>query len=169
MRASGERTVAAALNALPDVLALHDRRMVGARGRPTRATIDHLVIAPSGVWVIDAKTHYGPLEVRRSGGILTPRVEQLFINNRDRTALVDGLRHQVRTVARALLEADHAVAVRGTLCFLGTPLPWVEEEIGGIPLVGERDLHELVQQAGNLDGVTRADLAAVIAARFVPA
>lgn len=41
------------------VVLLHDRRLSG------RANIDHLAIAPSGVWVIDTKRYRGRVEVKR--------------------------------------------------------------------------------------------------------
>lgn len=119
--ATGEEAVGAALDAVPDVVALHDRRMLSPNGRLSRANIDHLVITAAGVWVVDAKTHYGPL------------------------------------------------TVRGALCFVGTTLPWINEQIAGIPLVGRRDLKKLVQQPGGLDATTRTAIAAALAARFVPA
>ena len=90
--AAGERAVAAALSDLTGdhITALHDRRMRRPDGSLSRANIDHIAVAPNGVWVIDAKTHQGALEVRRSGGFLSPRVEALYVGGRDRTALVTG-------------------------------------------------------------------------------
>jgi Nuclease-related domain len=62
------------------VVALHDRRMRRPDGTPSRANIDHLAVTAAGVWVIDAKTHRGALEVRRLGGLFSPRIESLYIN-----------------------------------------------------------------------------------------
>jgi len=39
---------------------LHDRRIPGSR-----ANIDHIVVAPSGVWIIDAKRYSDQLVQRR--------------------------------------------------------------------------------------------------------
>jgi Nuclease-related domain len=44
-----------------EIHALHDRRVSG-----TRANIDHFVIGPAGVFVIDAKRHQGRGLVRRA-------------------------------------------------------------------------------------------------------
>ena len=77
--------------------------MLRPDGRPSRANIDHLVVAASGVWVVDAKTHTGTLEVRRSGGLFSPRVEALYIRGRDQTKLVHGLLGQVMWSARYCL------------------------------------------------------------------
>ena len=51
--AAGERATAALLDRLParTWAVLHDRRVPGSR-----ANLDHLIIGPSGVWVLDTKT-----------------------------------------------------------------------------------------------------------------
>jgi hypothetical protein len=158
--------VTEALDALPTITVLHDCRVGGTRRRFAGPPIDHLVIAPSGVWVVDAKTHYGPLEVRRFGGGLTPRVEQLFINNRERTPLITVVGQQVAAVEAAL--AGHAVSVRGVICFLDSVLPWVTETVAGIPLVNQDDLLALIEQDGELDTDARAAVTALLQPRLLP-
>lgn len=170
--AAGERAVAAALEALldVDVLVLHDRVLRRADGRLSRANIDHLVVAASGVWVVDAKTHKGALEVRRSGGLFSPRVEKLYIGGRDRTPLVDGLRTQVAAVRACLGAVSADVPVTGALCFVGTELPWFgSSSIDGVPLVGRRGLAKLMKAPGDLAGQDRPPVAEFLANRFPPA
>jgi hypothetical protein len=151
------------------VVALHDRKMLRSDGRASRANIDHIAIAASGVWVIDAKTHKGALEVRRTGGLFSPRVEHLYIGGRDKTKLLDGLQAQVDAV-RAVLAAVNAMApVRGVLCFVGTELPWFGESIAGVPLLGRRGLAKLMKQPGELASGDRDDLARYLDRCFVPA
>ena len=59
--AEGEVAVARALESLPDGwVVLHD---LAWPGRP-RANIDHVVIGPGGVFVVDAKNWSGRVEVR---------------------------------------------------------------------------------------------------------
>ena len=59
--AFGEERTARLLAALPGrYVVLHDRRVPGSR-----ANIDHLVIGPTGVWVVDTKVYRASLEVRR--------------------------------------------------------------------------------------------------------
>jgi Nuclease-related domain len=60
--AAGERATAALLARLPRRrwTVLHDRAVPGSR-----ANVDHVVIGPSGVWVVDSKTCRGRLRVRR--------------------------------------------------------------------------------------------------------
>ncbi len=76
------------------LIALHDRRKLRPDGRPSRATIDHLVVTAHRRVDRGRKTHQGTLEVRRSGGLLNPRVERLYIGGRDKTSLLDGLAGQ---------------------------------------------------------------------------
>jgi hypothetical protein len=169
--ADGERAVAAKLDELAGehVAVLHDRAMRRPDGRPSRANIDHIAVAASGVWVIDAKTHHGSLQVRRSGGIFSARVEKLFIAGRDKTSLLEGLAKQVTAVTTELAAVDANVPVRGVLCFVGTERPWFGETIAGIPLVGRRGLGKLLKAAGDLTAQDRADLAEFLATRFAVA
>ena len=61
--ARGEELLAEALASVPNLVALHDRRV-----RNTRGNIDHIVIAPAGVFVVDAKHYEGLIEIRDYGG-----------------------------------------------------------------------------------------------------
>ena len=90
--AIGEERLGARLNALAaDGLAvLHDRRIPGSK-----ANIDHIVVTPGGIWVIDAKRYKGRPELKIERGILRPRVEKLLVGRRDCTKLVDGVLKQV--------------------------------------------------------------------------
>lgn len=122
--AIGEEKLAATLSELPPpIRVLNDRRIPG-----TRANIDHIVVAPSGVWIVDAKRYSNKrpaLEV--TGGIFRPRVESLRIGGRDGTKLVDGVHKQVALVASALGGLGGAdaedVPVHGVLCFLDADWP----------------------------------------------
>jgi hypothetical protein len=89
---------------------LHDRRIPRSR-----ANIDHLAIAASGVWVIDAKMYSGPLRRRDKGtwGRIDYRV---YINGRDQSRLVNGPLRQAEVV-RSVLD-DEAVPVHMALCFV---------------------------------------------------
>ncbi|HEY5192489.1 MAG TPA: nuclease-related domain-containing protein [Solirubrobacteraceae bacterium] len=113
----GEREVAAALErrtAESPAIILHDRRMPGGYGN-----IDHLAVAPTGVFVIDAKNITG--KVRVANPMFGP--SRLMIAGRNRTRLIDGLERQVSVVQRALSASDHEVPVRGVLCFTSADLP----------------------------------------------
>jgi hypothetical protein len=93
---------------------LHDRRMPHGRGN-----IDHIAVAPTGVYVIDAKAHSGTVRIVKPLFGAT----KLQIAGRDHTKLIDGLERQVAAVRAALGRADHAnVPVQGVLCFANAEL-----------------------------------------------
>jgi hypothetical protein len=96
------------------VIALHDRLIPGTRGN-----IDHIWIAPTGVWVVDAKAYKGKV-VQRQIGPLWRRDNEVFVGGRNRTALAAGVQKQVEAVLAAL-KGDPTVKgtnVYGGLCFL---------------------------------------------------
>lgn len=96
-------------------IVLHDRWMPRGRGN-----IDHVAIAPAGVFVIDAKAHSGKVQIDRPLFGST----KLRIAGRDRTELIDGLDRQVAAVRDALVRAGHVeVPIQGVLCFTNADLP----------------------------------------------
>ncbi|MCY1718585.1 nuclease-related domain-containing protein [Microbacterium sp. SL62] len=117
--AVGEEHLGTVLAQLPDTFrVLHDRRIPR-----TRANIDHIVIGPAGVWVVDAKRYVNKRpSLRVDGGIFRPRVETLRIGGRDGTKLVDGVSHQVNLVSRVL---GDTVPVFGALCFVNADWPLI--------------------------------------------
>jgi hypothetical protein len=59
--AAGEAATAVLLTGLPRrFVVLHDLRIPGSR-----ANVDHLVIGPTGVWVVDSKSYRARIRVRR--------------------------------------------------------------------------------------------------------
>lgn len=88
------------------VIALHDRLIPG-----TRANIDHLWVAPTGVWIVDAKAHSGKVEKRRG---------ELYVKNRSQQKLVNGMGRQKDAVRAALeLESElEDIDVFVVLCFV---------------------------------------------------
>lgn len=103
----------------PTLRVLHDRRIPKAK-----ANIDHIVVCPTGVVVVDAKHYKGKRPALRvEGGFLRPRVETLLVGGRDRSKLVDGVLKQVDLVRAALGETD--VPVRGVLCFVDADWPLI--------------------------------------------
>ena len=162
----GRRSLAGVLDRLaPDgVLALHHRQV--PEGGPT---IDHLAVAPSGIWVLDARRLAGPIRWRaaRSGG--RPR---LVVNRRDETGLLVRLDRQVREVRRALFERDVPdVRVRGALCFVDTEVRLRQRplDLDGRLVTWSRALRKPLLQPGPTDGALRADLHRILATSFPPA
>jgi hypothetical protein len=117
--ALGEEKLGSRLNELASerLRVLHDRRVPGSR-----ANIDHVMVTPTGVLVIDAKKYRGRPRLRIEGGLLRPRVEKLIVGNRDCTRLVDGVLKQVDIVRDAV--GEH-VPVRGVLCFIDADWPLI--------------------------------------------
>lgn len=161
--AAGEERVGAALDRIASdrVRVLHDRRVPG-----TRANIDHIVVCPAGVWVIDAKRYKGRPELRIEGGILRPRVEKLSVGGRDQSKLVDGVLKQIEVVKASV----GAAPVRGALCFVDADWPLIggSFQTRGVDVLWPQRLLKLIGAAS--DSVV--DVGAVTAAleeRFRPA
>lgn len=167
--AIGEEMLAASLlNRCPEATVLHDRRIPGSR-----ANIDHLAVAPSGVYVIDAKRYKGKIEVRRP----IFGKEQLVIRGRDKTKLIDTLEWQRETVQKALAATGDDVPVYACLCFLnpagqsgGTKLPLLRTlKMRGYPLYIPRNLVKQLTRPGSLSTETIQELTQVLATAFPPA
>jgi hypothetical protein len=96
------------------VIALHDRLIPGTRGN-----IDHIFVAQTGVWVVDAKAYKGKV-VRREIGPLWRRDNDLYIRGRNRTSLANGVRRQVDAVNAALRsdESLHGTDIHAALCLV---------------------------------------------------
>ena len=140
---------------------LHDRRIRGSR-----ANIDHLVVTPSGVWVIDTKKYSGSPSLRVEGGILRPRVEKLVVGGRDKSRLVDGVLRQVECVREEVRE----VPVRGILCFVDSEWPLLAGSfrVNGVEVLWPRKLVGRLTAAG--PAVVDVDaVAGVLENRFRPA
>ncbi len=157
----GERAVARSLErrtARGPAVILHDRRMPGGYGN-----IDHLAIAPRGVFVIDAKAIRG--KVRISRPLLSkPR---LLVRGRSRPKLLSGLDRQVDAVRRALASSGHAaVPVEGVLCFTEAELPLLGREIAGHRLLYCRGLARKLNRTGPLSAEAIETLARALAGVF---
>ncbi len=108
--AIGEQCVGARLDELTahGAIVLHDRRIPG-----TKANIDHIVVARSGIWVVDAKRYHGEVRRRDVGGWFRAD-ERLYVGKRDCTKLVAAMAKQVAAVRNA---ANGDVTIRPVLCF----------------------------------------------------
>lgn len=167
--ARGEQKLADALSRhCPDVPLLHDRRIPRSR-----ANIDHLAFAASGVYVIDTKRYKGKIAVDKPlWG--TPR---LRIGGRDRTSLIGSLERQVAVVEAILEELGENVPVHGCLCFVApqgllgdVELPlWRTLRIKGIPLYYARRLARQLRSEGPVTSAHARALQALLASRLPPA
>lgn len=107
--AAGEALVEEKLKALEALgwLVLHD---VHWPGRP-RANLDHVLVGPGGVLVVDAKNWTGQIEVR--GGVL-------YQGGRSREKETSGALEQSAALT-VLLEPRHRRTVQAWLCMVGQP------------------------------------------------
>jgi hypothetical protein len=165
----GEELLAATLaKRCSAVRLLHDRRIPGRR-----TNIDHLAIAASGVYVIDAKRYRGKIEVRKP----MFGAAKLTIAGRDRTKLLEGLTRQVGVVVAALAEVESDVGVHGCLCFLDpegllaeSGLPAFRRlRINGYALYSPRRLAKRLNEGGTLSPAQADRLHAHLARAFPPA
>jgi ribosomal protein S27E len=119
--ARGEELLGVRLDGLAGkgVRVLHDRRIPGSK-----ANIDHIAVAPSGVYVIDAKKYQGRPDLRVEGGLLRPRTRKLVVGSRDCTKLVEGVHEQLELVRGALDRSGlDGAPVHGMLCFVQADWP----------------------------------------------
>jgi hypothetical protein len=146
----GESELAEALANVEGVRVLNDRRVPGTRGN-----IDHIVIAPAGVFVVDAKRYEGRIRVRDVGGFFK-RDERLHVGGRDCSHLAENMAWQVAAVERALrsVGADPIPAVTPVLCFVRGEWPLLSPHSHrGVRLEGTRSIKKLVTSTRILDSL----------------
>ncbi len=144
--ALGEERVGGRLNELASdrLRVLHDRAIPGSR-----ANIDHIAIAPTGVYVIDPKKYAGGPRLKIEGGLFRPRNEKLMVGSRDCTKLVAGVLKQVGVVREML---DDEVPVHGILCFVEADWPLIGGSFStqGVSVLWPRRLYSTLQGDGGL-------------------
>jgi len=96
------------------VIPLHDRLIPGTRGN-----IDHIFVASTGVWVVDAKALTGKV-VQHEVGPFWGRENEVHVGGRNRTKLAKGVEKQVTAVIAALKPNPEfkGTDVHAALCFL---------------------------------------------------
>ncbi len=165
----GEQNLAAFLaERCPEVFMLHDRA-----APMSRANIDHIAIAPSGVYVIDCKRYKGKIEVTTP--LFGP--QKLKIRGRDRTSLIKGLERQVAHAKAALADFDAEIPVHGCLCFVAPEgrfsevgLPFLRTpKLNGYPLYYAKRLARRLNRPGPIGDGQAAELQGELAERLPPA
>ena len=156
--ARGEEQLAEAFAGIEGLCVLHDRRVPATHGN-----IDHIVIAPAGVYVVDAKRYEGRIEIRNKGWFLRPEY-RLYVGRRDCSRLAEGLGWQVEAVTTALVGAgiDPLPPITPVLCFIDGdwPLFGAPAEFEGVRLEGPNSLRKVatssvVLDAGEIDRLAR--------------
>jgi hypothetical protein len=164
--AAGEEKLAAELASLPGLRMLHDRRVPGTRGN-----IDHIVVAPAGVFVVDAKNHRGKVEIRNRGWFLRPDY-RLTVGRRDCSAMAENMGWQVEAVLAAFRSAsiDPPPPVTPVLCFVeaGWPLVGAPDEFHGVRLEGPRSIKRLLTNLTILDDGAAERMTSVLSSALPP-
>lgn len=146
---------------------LDDRRIPGSR-----ANIDLVAVAPTGVYVIDAKKYAGKVELRTSG-FGRRRQERLIVRGRDRTRLIEGMGRQVTAVLEALTSAEGntEVPVHAVLGFVDADwdLFFTSFTVNGVRVMAPRPLRRLLRREGPLGAERRARLERLLSLRLPPA
>jgi len=163
--AEGERRVGERLDGLEDVLALHDLAVPNSR-----ANIDHIAVAPTGVYLIDTKKYKGQIECRNVGGFFKsdPR---LYVWGYDKTELVDRVNWQVAVIRKALGRSYADMPVLGTMCFVDgdfrqRPAHFTVDSVG---VVGLSELAQVLQRPGPFSPERRQEVAHLLGTRLRPA
>jgi hypothetical protein len=124
------------------VVTMHHQRV-----RRSWTRIDHLAVAPSGVYVINARMWQGSIGLDVGGSTLRPK-DRLRIDGHNRTHLATTLARKAGHVRRALGES--VVPVYAALCFIGGDWPlWAKPiEIRDVTVMWPRELERRVVQLG---------------------
>ncbi len=147
---------------------LHDRRIPG-----TRANIDHIVVSPAGVFVIDAKNWSGRVEQRDIGGWFKTDL-RLYVGGRDRTKRIAGMSSQLEAVKHALAaSADwRGVPVTGAFCFMSSEnwslLKQRPLRFGDVYVLRGKALGKLIRADGPLTSVQIAEIERQLALALPP-
>lgn len=149
--ARGEEKLGRRLDGLKSdtVHVLHDRGIPGSK-----ANIDHMVVCPSGVFVIDAKKYKGRPNLRVEGGFLSARTETFMVGSRNCTKLVTGAQKQANLVLAALAKSElQNIPVIGMLCFVEAEWPLFGGDFttSGIRVLWPKKAVELIRKEGPID------------------
>jgi hypothetical protein len=152
--AAGERRTARLLEPLDrhGWAVLHDLAVPGSR-----ANIDHLVIGPGGVFVVDSKQYRGRLRLDPSG--------QLWHGRYPFAPTLGAVDFEADRAAQVLTDPD--VVVVPIVAVHGAQVPWGKVVTQGVPVVAARQLPRMLRALPAVLGPERVDaLAAQARVRF---
>jgi hypothetical protein len=155
--AAGERRTARLLDPLArhGWAVLHDLAIPGSQ-----ANLDHLVIGPGGVFVIDSKQYRGRLQLDPSG--------RLWHRRYPLAPVVRAVSWEADQAAQVL--PDPGVAVEPIVAVHGAQVPWGKMVTDGVPVVAARRLPSMLRALPAVLGPERvAWLADQARVRFHPA
>lgn len=137
---------------------LHDRRIPGSR-----ANIDHIVIGPPGIFVVETKSFGGSLKVRGN---------EVYVAGRRRTGMIEEAKREALAVQVALAMELETVGlpVVPVICVHRASLPWLGAAAGGVRIVSGKELIKRLRKAeARLDPDTVRWLAQAAAEHLSPA
>jgi hypothetical protein len=160
----GERKLGEILTGIAGIAVLHDRRVPGTQGN-----LDHLIVAPTGVLVVDAKHYAGLIRIRDRGSFFN-RDDRLYIGNRDCSQLAENMAWQVEAVRDVLnsISDGGSIPVRAVLCFVDGQWPLIRppESYKDVRLEGLRSIKKLLAEPGPLDTVQIATIDRTLSIAF---
>jgi hypothetical protein len=154
--AAGERRTAQLLGPLERQgwVVLHDLAVPGSR-----ANLDHLVIGPGGVFVVDSKQYRGRLHFDPSG--------RLWHGRYPLTTVLRAVSFEADRAAQVLADPQVVVPI---VAVHGAQVPWGKVVTQGVPVVSARRLPSMLRALPGVLGPERvADLADRARVRFHPA
>jgi hypothetical protein len=133
--AAGERRTARLLSHLErhGWTVLHDLAVPGSR-----ANLDHLVIGPGGVFVIDSKQYRGRLQLDPSG--------RLWHGRYPLAATLRAVSFEADRAAQVLADPGVVVVVVPIVAVHGARVPWGKVVVQGVPVVSARRLPGMLRQ-----------------------
>lgn len=137
---------------------LHDRKIPRSP-----ANIDHIVIGPPGVFVVETKSYAGSLKIRG---------DEIFVAGRRKNDWIDEVNREAAAVTNALTEelVAHGWAVNPVIVVHRADLPWFKSEVRGVRIVSGKDLVSRMRKADPILSPSDVDrLASVADARLRPA
>jgi hypothetical protein len=151
--AAGEQRTARLLGPLErhGWVVLHDLAVPGSP-----ANLDHLVIGPGGVFVVDSKHYRGRLHFDPSG--------RLWHGRYPLTSTVQAVSFEADRAAQVLADPHVVVPI---VAVHGAQVPWAKVRVAGVPVVSARRLPSMLRQLPTVLGPERvAALANQARSRF---
>ncbi len=166
--AVGEERLGPALTQVAEAVggyALHDRAIPGST-----ANLDHIVMVPAGVFVVDSKRWSGRIEIKDVGGWFKTDL-RVYVGGRDRSNVIASGQKQAARVDSALRAAtvDDSIVCRAAMCFVEGEWPLLgasDHRIDGVHVCPPRTLYKHLQAAGTLTGDDCRRIAQVLASAF---
>lgn len=125
------------------------------------------MIAPAGLFVVDAKRYDGALQIRDKGGLFRSD-ERLYVGGRDCSHLADNMGWQVSAVETLLGSVERTVTVTPVLCFLGVewPLLFRPDSYRGVRIDSPKSLRKLITARPALNAAEIDKVARILATGF---